>query len=119
MWPFHHQLNVYFLPRLIKGMDGCFPTALGRVDNQPLATFWDLSFSHSDASISRKSRLVIIRQHSIPGKVGASFRWWDALPRQPVGKRHWNLETSSAVVEFPHPRLPIQVLSNLQLTLSY
>ena len=21
----HHQLNVHFLPRLIKGMDGCFP----------------------------------------------------------------------------------------------
>ena len=26
----HHQLNVHFLPILIKGMDGCFPTALGR-----------------------------------------------------------------------------------------
>ena len=26
----HHQLNVHFLPRLNKGMDGCFPTALGR-----------------------------------------------------------------------------------------
>ena len=26
----HHQLNVHFLPRLIKGMDGCFPTAFGR-----------------------------------------------------------------------------------------
>ena len=26
----HHQLNVHFLPRLIKGMDGCFPIALGR-----------------------------------------------------------------------------------------
>ena len=24
---FHHQLIVYFLPRLIKGIDGCFPTA--------------------------------------------------------------------------------------------
>ena len=23
----HHQLNVYFLLRLIKGMDGCFSTA--------------------------------------------------------------------------------------------
>ena len=23
----HHQLNVQFLPKLIKGMDGCFPTA--------------------------------------------------------------------------------------------
>ena len=33
-------------------MDGCFPTAFGR--QQPLATFWDLPFSHSDASISRK-----------------------------------------------------------------
>ena len=26
----HHQLIVHFLPRLIKGMNGCFPTALGR-----------------------------------------------------------------------------------------
>ena len=26
----HHQFIVHFLPRLIKGMDGCFPTALGR-----------------------------------------------------------------------------------------
>ena len=26
----HHQLNVHFLPRSIKGMDGCFPTALGK-----------------------------------------------------------------------------------------
>ena len=26
----HHWSNVHFLPRLIKGMDGCFPTALGR-----------------------------------------------------------------------------------------
>ena len=25
-----HQFNVQFLPRLIKGIDGCFPTALGR-----------------------------------------------------------------------------------------
>ena len=25
-----HQLNIHFLPRLIKGMDGCFPTTLGR-----------------------------------------------------------------------------------------
>jgi hypothetical protein len=38
----HHQLNVYFLPRSIKGMDGCFPTASG---NQLLATFWDLPFN--------------------------------------------------------------------------
>ena len=26
----HHQLNVHFLPKLIKGMNGCLPTALGR-----------------------------------------------------------------------------------------
>ena len=26
----HHQLNVHFLPRSIKDMDSCFPTALGR-----------------------------------------------------------------------------------------
>ena len=28
-WIHHHQFNVLFLSRLIKGMDGCFPTALG------------------------------------------------------------------------------------------
>ena len=35
----HHQINVHFLPKLIKGMVGCFPTAY-KVDNQPLATVW-------------------------------------------------------------------------------
>ena len=65
------------------------------LDNQPLATFWDLPFSHSDASISRKSRLVTIRQLFIPGKDGASFWWQDALPHTNqlgLGKRRWNLE---------------------------
>ena len=33
----HYHFNIHFLPRLIKGMDGCFPTAY-KVDNQPLAT---------------------------------------------------------------------------------
>ena len=51
----HHRFDVHFLPRLIKGMDSCFPTTLGR---------------HFDASISRKSHLVTIRPLSIPGKVG-------------------------------------------------
>ena len=63
------------------------------VDNQPLATFWDLSFSHSDASISRKSRLVTIKQLSILEKVGASFWWCDALLHQPVGIREETLES--------------------------
>ena len=27
---YHHNLNIHFLPRLILGMDGCFPTAHGR-----------------------------------------------------------------------------------------
>ena len=65
------------------------------VDNQSLVTFCDLSISHSDASISRKSRLVIIRQLSIPGKVGASIWWWDALPHQPVGIREMTLESGN------------------------
>ena len=42
---------------------------IDKVDNQPLTTFWDLSF-----------------------ELG-------------LGKRHWNLETSSAVIEFPPPYL--------------
>ena len=40
----------------------------------------DFSISHSDASISRKSRLVSIRQLTIHGNVGASFWWQDAIP---------------------------------------
>ena len=52
------------------------------VDKQPLATFWDLPFSHSDTSISRKSHLVTIRQLSIPGKVGA-------VP--PLTRKHFQL----------------------------
>ena len=54
----HHQLNVHFLPRLIKGIYGCFPTALGR--QSTLNNILDLS-------------LVTIRQLSIPGKVRARF----------------------------------------------
>ena len=40
----HHQLNVHFLPRSIKGMDGCFPIALGR--QSTFNNIWDLLFSH-------------------------------------------------------------------------
>ena len=94
----HHQINVHFLPRLIKGMDGCFPTASGR--QSTFSNILDLSFSHSDASISRKSRLVTIRKLSIPGKVGASFWWWDALPHQPDGIREINKIIKSAYI-FP------------------
>ena len=53
----------------------------------------------------RKSHLVVIKQLS--GNVGARFFWWwDALPHTNqlgLGKRCWNLETSSAVAEFYSP----------------
>ena len=53
-WP--HRLNVHFLPRLIKCMDGCFPAALGRqstwVHIQHFLTQFlleiDLSFDHQN-----------------------------------------------------------------------
>ena len=65
----------------IKGMDGCFPTASRR---QPtFSDTRDFSFSHSDASISRTSHSVSIRQlvvYPIHGNVGAHFWWQDALP---------------------------------------
>ena len=35
------------------------------IDNQPLSTFWDLSCSHSDASISRKSHPVTILKAAV------------------------------------------------------
>ena len=41
-----------------------------------------------------------------PMDIGASFWWRNALPhfnQLGLGKRHWNLETSSAVVEYPPP----------------
>ena len=67
----HHQLNVHFLPRSIKGMDSCFPTAS---DRQPtVSNTRDFLFSHSNASISSKSRLVTIRQLSIHGNVRSKF----------------------------------------------
>ena len=74
-------------------MDGYFPTALGR--QSIFSNILGLLFSHSVASISRKSRLVTIRQLSIPGKVVASFWWWDALPHQPVGIREETLESGN------------------------
>ena len=66
-----------------------------KVDNQPSATFRDISFSHSDTSIFEKipSRLVVYPWEI--GNVGASFGWQDALPHTnqlELGKRHWNLE---------------------------
>ena len=42
----------------------------------------------------RESRLVTIRQLSIPGKIGARFWWRDALPHTNqlgLGKRRWDL----------------------------
>ena len=69
-----------------------------KVDNQPLATlpFLDLSFSHSDASISRKSHLVTIRQLAIHGNVGTSF-WWSGCPssHQPAQIREETLESGN------------------------
>ena len=59
----HHQFNVHFLPRLIKGMDGCFPTELGR--QSTFSNILGPQFSHSDASISRKSCLVTILKAAV------------------------------------------------------
>ena len=41
----NHQLNVHFLPRLIKGTYGRLLPSGIRIDNPLLATFWDFSFS--------------------------------------------------------------------------
>ena len=89
--------NVHILQRLIKG-----------IDRSTFSDTRDFLFIHSVASISRKSCLVTIGPLSIHGNVGASFWWWDAFPltnQLGLGKRCWNLETSSAVVEFPLPYL--------------
>ena len=61
------------------------------------------------------SNLVTLRQLSVHGNVGESFWWWDALPHTTqlgLGKRRFNLETSSAVVEF----LPRTVMCNETLS---
>ena len=89
-----------------QGYEQLLPNSIYKVDNEPLATR-DFSFSHSDASILRKSCLITIRQLSIHGNVGASFLVAGDAPRHinqlRLGKKRWNLETSSAVVEFPPP----------------
>ena len=79
-WHYQH-FNDHVFPIFIKSMDDCF-SQQHEVDNQPPAThpFRDFMFSHSDISISRKSRLVDIRQLSIYGNVGTSFWWSDVLP---------------------------------------
>ena len=77
-----------------------------KVDNQPLVTllFWDISFSHSYASISRKSRLVTIRQLSIHGNVEMSFWWPDVLPEanQEEMLESGNLFSSSWILPLYH-----------------
>ena len=90
----HHQLNVHFLPKSIKGMYGCFPTALGR--QSTFSNFWDLLFSHSDASISRKSRLVTILKAAVyPWECWSEFLvagCSSATNQLGLGKRSWNRE---------------------------
>ena len=49
----HHQLNVQFLPRLIKGMDGCFPIALGRQ-----STFSNICDSACDSEYTALAELL-------------------------------------------------------------
>ena len=74
----HHHFNVHVLPRIIKSIDGCFPTAKG---TKPIF-----------------SDLVTIRQLSIHGNVGMSFWWPDVLPgvnQLGLRKRRWNLATFS------------------------
>ena len=56
----YHQFNIPFLPRLIKGMDGCFPTALGRQSTFSNILGPLMTFSHSDISNLKKSRLVTV-----------------------------------------------------------
>ena len=63
---YHHQLNVHFLPRSIKGIDSCFPTALGRQSTFSNILGPLVYISHSsEASISRKSRLVTILKAAV------------------------------------------------------
>ena len=83
--------NVTFFHALKLGSDVC-----PRVDNQTSGnTSQDLTRPLVEKSPSASYP---------PMGIGASFWWRDALPHQlGLGKRHWNLETSSAVVEFPPP----------------
>ena len=80
------------------------------IDIQPLATVQDLPFSHSDSSISRKSRPVTI----LKAAVYPWERWSEFLvvgcpsSHQSTRSREETLEsrrTSSAEVEFPPPYL--------------
>ena len=77
--------NVAFFHAKLLGSDVC-----PRVDNQTSGdTLQDLTRSLAEKSPSASHP---------PMGIGASFWWRDALPHQPViglGKRHWNLETSS------------------------
>ena len=76
----HPHLNLHFLPKSIKCIDLYFPTVQGK---QPLVTlqFWDSSFSHSDASILRKSCLVTIRYNDniLADLVRHGSRRWSGL----------------------------------------
>ena len=60
----HHQFNVHVLPRFIKGMDGCFPTAYGS-----LPTF---------------SNLVTLRQLSIYG----ILTYWNTISSSSASSHH-------------------------------
>jgi len=72
------------------------------VENEPIATFWDLWFSHSDASVSRKSHLVTISKAAVyPWECWSKFlvAGCPSSHQLGLGKRRWNLETYSAILE--------------------
>ena len=81
----HHQLNVHFLPRLIKGMDGCFPTAY-KVDNQPLATLGI-------------SRLVLVTLSFWENPV----QLYDYEKKQDLNRRLFNLMNNGPMQDFRDP----------------
>ena len=95
-----------------------------KVDNQPLATFWDLPFSHSDASISRKSCLVTILGSCLSlGKLEQDFWKRDALPHSSqlgLGRRRWNLEDlfSGSWISASVPYQTVEKLTHICVTSS-
>ena len=74
-----------------------------KVDDQPLATlpFWDFSFR---VIVTLHFKKITFSYHqAFPRNVGTSLWWQDVLPdvnQLGLGKRRWNLVTSSVEVEF-------------------
>ena len=81
----HHLFNVHILPRLIKSMDGCFPSAIQhKVDifMSGISRLFHFDFCNFNFFLENHCLVTIRAVYPNVGNVGTSFWRLDVLPDQ-------------------------------------